>query len=614
MSKLHPLSPEQQKIETSLGWLEPLVKKHPTTYIDIIIRYLEGKKMKLVGGAVWNPIAATRGIIHIRSALAVIDALFNNPTLLLENKIFQRVATTEELWKGLDAKKNDLATLTFSMLSLPKDQKGEAEESISKLFTILAKKVPSNSESVQSLLLHLGVLIDPKEIDGEKKINSLLTLSDEVFRNKDLRAIVTASEVWKLIKYKDKDIASLIVWAIGLNEKDNGQVKVFSELLNVIGETIPANKDLAKKMMGYAHMLIDPEVEDDEKMANLFRLCDKAINFAEKNKGKFLQTLTNNKKAIEDILKHYIPSEIVEKTGINAEKLTSIMVNPKALAALKKAYTQYRDSTFYPLGIIKAVTTIITNPSILKLIASTTVHVAVNSTKELLKTALLMPKKIILAPRKFIEWTMNFAPDFMRRTHAQAKVTEALAKRQTKLLAGQTENLFLLCRPPLSELDPIARSTLRGCFKGLFIEDNLNNFTIDRFNFQNATLGKQDEIFSFAKSKILSTDFKEVSFKTNTVDISGMEIDEKSFSSLLDSLKGKTVIVNERIKITDSPRGLEKDNELKERIKAAGLDPNQFNIIPRRISFLTALRAGRTLTKKSLRKVSQFGKNILRSK
>jgi hypothetical protein len=566
MSESPSLTPEQKKIKTSLEWLEPLIKDYPEFCIGVAINYsiltkkyavtdnvtLLSNVKNLFSGTFWNPIAAARGALHIRSVRTVENALLTNPALILENETSQNIAVNKNLWKGIKKEKDSIATFAFHILDFPEKQRKDVEKSISELLTILAKKVLSNPEQVKNLLRHTSVLLDPSKEAAAKKTTSLLALSDEVFKTKDLIEISTIPQLWELIVLKKEDIAGLIAPTLGLpKEQVEGTTKLISKLITDAAETIPANKELIHKMMEYTHVLIDPKEKDDNKMAHLFMLCDEAIKFAENSKGKFLHTLIENEETIKDILDHYIPAKIVKKTHITAEQITNIMLDNKTLGVLKEAYTRYKNSKYRSIGIIKAGATLIAN----KKIRGILINVAI---------------------RKFIDWLMTFVPDFMRRSHANKIVNARLKDRREVLMPGQTEDLLKLCTPKNIK-DPIVHSTLKGCFKGLIVKANLNKLTIDEFNFQRATLGKQGETFSFAGSKILDSNFTGIKFEGKAIDLSGIEIDEKSFLTLLGSLKGKKLIINDKIKIITT----QKTSLLEEKIKHTGLATKQIMIVPK---------------------------------
>jgi len=389
-----------------------------------------------------------------------------------------------------------------------------------------------------------GAAWELNTINTLKTTNPVLLLKNEGFSN-----MVTLPKLWEAIAKQKQNIADFVVnnyMATKESSKEQTQrVKsLLSETLASIAKTVPKQKKLVQELMGHTSIILDPkELDDSKKIENIFGLLDKTIEFV-KAAPKLQKALTSHNKVIENLIAPYI------QDGISAEKIVNTITNSETLAALEKAYTQYRDSKHHTIGLLKAGATIIKNAELRNLIT----HVA----------------------GKFIKkGILNLVPNPIRRKHANKTVNDRLAKKENK-----NTSLAELCKPDLTELDSIIRHTLSGCFQGLRLTHNLDKLTIEDFNFKGTSLGSTDKEFSLAGSTISNTNFQNVKFKGTSIDLSGSTFDEKSFLSLLPSLKkaknqskGIEIKITEKIKI----QGVSKN--LKKKIEKAGLNLDQFEFV-----------------------------------
>ena len=479
-----------KKIDEALQTLEPLLKEKPDAYIKIALAGLSGTNKQLAYDVWQNLTASSKGVaalgIHLNKR--ILSDLWNSP------------------WETLKA-------------------------GVTKMTTPIQSSLDAFLDPIYTVTTALG------------------TNPDLVLKNERFKAILTEPKLWKAVTNQKEEISDYVVTNFifpdaELHKKQISAAKPFlSEILSSLGTAIDSKPKLIKEIMNHASIILDPkELDDSKKMTALFGLLDATIEFA-KAVPNLRTTLTNHNKVIADIISPYIPA------GINPEKILESIFNRKALAALEKAYAQYKNNKHHIIGILKAGATIFKCPELRHLITH--------------------------AAGKFIkEGILNLVPDFMRRKHANKAVNDKLAARTDKDI-----NLSELCKPEFTELDPITRHSLKGCFKGLRLPYNLNNFTIQNFNLERATLGNNNKEFSLAGSTISNTNFQNMKLKGTSINLSGSTFDEKSFLSLLPSIKkakakGKEIKIGTKIKITTISKNLQK------KIKKSGLDLKNFEFGP----------------------------------
>jgi hypothetical protein len=422
--------------------------------------------------------------------------------------------------------------------------------------------------------------------NSDKIIKSALKQDPaSVLGKEKFQAIATMPEFWKVISDRKGELADYIVGQLGASAEEMEGIKsLFSELIVGISDSIPRSKELVHKIMGHASVVASiKDVSDADRVKNLFGLLDNVIKFTEA-KPKALEPLRKHQDVIKAMMAPYIPD------GIDFDKVIGNIMKPNALKALKQVYEEYRDSKgHHILGLLKATKTMLKCPEL----------------RELAKHAMWKALK---------DFVLSLVPNFMRRDYANKRVNEILEARGAKA----SKDLSVLCKPASFDVELVTRHTLANrCFKGLNLPHNLNDLTINRFDFTGATLGTSENVapkvvsesnaevpekhetdkpekvkrealsiveviesalpdkssangFSLENSKVLNSSFKDVKFAGKEVNLSEMTIDAESLDSLLPSLKDKTVITDKEITII----GKHKDIEVK--LKDAGIKQYKF--------------------------------------
>jgi hypothetical protein len=535
-----PHSLTQEQISKALDDISKLLtlENGPNTFITIALNFVQGQSAtslkdkafsygKLVAKALWNIGTAHQGLWAKGSVGTFVQALVAYTGLVLQDPTFQEIATMPKVLKEMhDQAKNISGTVAARVPKLAK-LKPLIESLVFTGTELMSGLQPAN---LRTMIRLTGMIIDPDMTEDAKgpATKTLTALGSDLLKLKTVQETIINPDLWSKIATSGQELAVVAGLPYTL-------FPLAAELIKEISTVVQTRADEVKAIIEHAAILIDPTIKDQDKMQNLFALCDKAIALA-KSSPETLKILQKYKGTIASGLSAYMPA------GIDALKVVETMIKPEVLAKLEKAYTQYKDGS-----ILKAVATAATSLDLLKLAA---------------------PAALVFIKASLLNWI----PNFMRRYHVKETVNEKLASK------ADEKDLKTLCQPSILELDPIRRHAFNGCFKGLKIKHDLDDFVIDGFDFRGASLGIQaagpgkfaarelerqgravvspevKEGFSLAKSKISNSNFKGVEFKGSTIDLSGMEIDAASFETLAPSIlqaqkKGKAIKV-EKIKIT----------------------------------------------------------------